>query len=86
MTRDEKDEGNEDHESVSRMADRLKLKKGSRERDRYIHDHMTGLGYRMVPSYVKPDDDDDDDESGGRFRFRGSRSRSRSSDDDGYPF
>ena len=84
MARDDKDEGNEDFDSVSRMADRLKLKKGSRERERYIHDHMTGLGYKMTPSYVRPDDEDDDDDGGrGRFRFRG---RSRGGEDDGYPF
>jgi hypothetical protein len=78
-------EDDDDMESVNRMADRLKLKKGSRERARYVHDHMTGLGYRMQPSYVRPDDDDDDD-GGGRFRFRSSK-RSRDDDDDGgYPF
>lgn len=88
MARDDReDKDTEDFDHVSSMADRLKLKKGSRERSRYIHDHMTGLGYRMVPSYVKDDDDDDDDSRGGRFRFRGNRGRSsRDDDDDGYPF
>jgi hypothetical protein len=82
---DDKDE-NDDYVSVSRMADRLKLK--GRERSKYIHDHMTGFGYRMVPSYVR-----DDDEDSGESRFfggsRGKSSRSRRSgddDDDGYPF
>lgn len=71
-----------DFDTVSGMADRLKLR--GRDRQKYIHDHMTGLGYRHVPSYVK--DDDDDDSSS----FFGSRRRSRSrrddDDDDGYPF
>jgi hypothetical protein len=91
--RDDKND-QEDYESVSAMADRLKLK--GRERSRYIHDHMTSFGYRMVPSYVRDEDEEDDD--GGRFRFGGSRpkTRERSSqrrtrrsdddDDDGYPF
>jgi hypothetical protein len=80
-------EDDDDYASVSQMADRLKLKKGSRERARYIHDHMTGLGYRMQPSYVRPDEDDDDDDGHGRFRFRGRSRSSRDDDDDGgYPF
>jgi hypothetical protein len=76
----------DDYASVAAMADRLKLK--GRDRSKYIHDHMTGFGYKMVPSYVK-DDDDDSDSS----RFFGSRSRSSSrsrrsgdDDDDSYPF
>jgi len=80
--RDEKDEGNEDFDTVSRMAQRLKLK--GRERDRYIDQHMRGLGYRSVPTYVRPDDGDDDDEDSGRSRysFRSSRGRGRGGPDD----
>ena len=86
MPRNDDKSEDDDYASVSRMADRLKLK--GRERSKYIHDHMTGFGYRMVPSYVR--DDDDDRDAGGRF-FGGSRSssrRSRSGDDDedNYPF
>lgn len=85
MPRDEKDDA-DDFDTVSGMADRLKLKKGSRERQRYVHDHMTGLGYRMVPSYVKDDDDDDDDGSKRyRFRSRGSGRGRRDDDDDDWP-
>jgi hypothetical protein len=75
------------YDTVSSMADRLKLK--GKERGSYIHEHMTRSGYRAVPNYVKADDDDDDDDSGSGF-FGGSRrrsgsssrSRSRSRDDD----
>lgn len=82
----DKDNGDDDYAHVSAMADRLKLK--GRDRSKYIHDHMTGFGYKMVPSYVRDEDDDD----GGRFRFGGGSrsggrsSRSREDDDDGYPF
>jgi hypothetical protein len=81
--RDDKDETTADFDHVSDMAARLKLK--GRERDKYIHNHMTGLGYQMVPSYIKPDDDDD---GGSKFSFGRSRSSSRGSrdDDDDYPF
>jgi hypothetical protein len=78
------DENDADYESVAGMADRLGLK-GSR-RTKYIHEHMSGLGYRMQPTYVPGgDDDDDDDDDGlmprGRERHRsGNRGRS---DDDG---
>ena len=81
---DEKDEGNADFDHVAKMATRLKLK--GRERDRYVHQHMTGLGYKMVPSYVHPDDDDDDDSSGGRFFRRSGRGGRNDDDDSEYPF
>ena len=72
-------------DSVSSMADRLKLK--GKERTTYIHEHMTRGGYKAVPNYVKADDDDDDDDSGSPFfgSRRGNRSgsrRSRRRDDD----
>ena len=79
-------------DSVSAMADRLKL--AGSERSRYIHEHMTRGGYKAVPQYVLADDDDDDDDDkgsgffGGGKRKRGSRDgggrRSRSDDDDWY--
>jgi hypothetical protein len=73
------------YDSVSNMADRLKLK--GKERTTYIHEHMTRGGYKAVPNYVKADDDDDDDDSGSPFfgSRRGNRSgsrRSRRRDDD----
>ena len=73
------------YDSVSNMADRLKLKGG--ERSKYIHEHMTRGGYKAVPNYVKADDDDDDDDSSSPFfgSRRGNRSgsrRSRRRDDD----
>jgi hypothetical protein len=84
--RDDKDDSQHDYESVAAMADRLKLK--GKDRNRYIHEHMTGIGYRMVPSYVREEEDEDD--GGGRFRLRGNGNRSRRSsrddDDDDYPF
>lgn len=85
--RNDKDDENEDYASVTRMADRLKLK--GRDRSKYIHDHMTGFGYRMVPSYVREDDDNDSDTRffGGRSRSSSRSRRSRDDDDDdGYPF
>ena len=83
MARNDDKEENDDFAAVSRMADRLKLK--GRDRAKYVHDHMTGFGYRMVPSYVR---DEDDDRDTSRF-FGGKSGRSRRSDgdeDDGYPF
>jgi hypothetical protein len=80
------------YDTVSGMADRLKLK--GEERGRYIHEHMTRSGYKAVPNYVKADDDDDDDDSGSSFfgskrkssssgnGSRSRRSRSRDNDDD----
>jgi hypothetical protein len=62
-----------DFESVSKMADRLKLK--GKDREDYIHDHMTGLGYKARRTYFKGDDDDD----GGKRR---SWAGKRQNDDD----
>lgn len=67
------DEDDGDYQGVSAMADRLKLT--GRDRDRYIHQHMTGLGYKMQPSYIRAEEgDDDDDDDNDRF-FGGRRSR-----------
>lgn len=66
-------------ESVTRMADRLKIK-GS-ERQKYIHEHMTRGGYKAVPNYVKADGDEED-EKGSGFFSGGNRSRRRRRDDD----
>jgi len=61
--------------TVTGMADRLKL--SGKERQTYIHEHMTRSGYRMEPTYVPGGDDDDDDDSSGGF-FGSSRNSSRS--------
>ena len=55
-------------DTVSAMADRLGLK--GKERQQYVHEHMTRSGYRAVPTYVLDDrdDDDDEDDSGGFFK------------------
>jgi hypothetical protein len=66
-------------ESVTAMADRLKIK--GKERQTYIHEHMTRGGYRAVPNYVKADDDEDEDKGSGFFGG-GGRRRNRGKDDD----
>ena len=63
-------------DSVSNMADRLKLT--GKERSQYIHEHMTRSGYKAVPQYVKGSDDDDDDDASPFFG-----KRRRRDDDDG---
>jgi hypothetical protein len=68
------------HDVVSGLADRYKLK--GKDRDKFIHEHMTAGGYRAVPNYVPADKDDDDDDSGPRWVGRSRRSRSRRRDDD----
>jgi CobQ-like glutamine amidotransferase family enzyme len=75
MTREEKDDATLDLEAVTAAAKRLKL--NAADTRRYIHEHMTGFGYKSSRSYFKPkgessgrsffgkgsdDDDDDDDE------------------------
>ena len=79
---DDKTDAQKDYDQTAKQADRLKLK--GKDRDEYIHRHMRGFGYRMVPSYVHPDDDDDEDEGGGFFKR--SRRRNRDESDDDYPF
>jgi hypothetical protein len=65
------------HDVVSGLADRYKLK--GKDRDKFIHEHMTAGGYRAVPNYVRADDDDDDDDSP---RWIGGRKKRRRRDDD----
>lgn len=65
-----------DQARIERMADRLKIPK--RDREQYIHEHMTGLGYKAQRTYKENDDDDD---GGGRYRVRRNR-RNRDDDDD----
>jgi hypothetical protein len=73
MPKDE-DEATTDLTSVTKAAERLKLK--GREKAEYIHKHMVGFGYKASRTYSKPDDDESD---GGGFFSRRSR---RDSDDD----
>jgi hypothetical protein len=80
------------YESVIRMADRMQIK--GKERQAYIHDHMTQGGYEQVQtreSYakVKQAEEEGDGGGGSRWGFGGSsgggssrRSRRDSRDDD----
>lgn len=88
----DKHEDDDDYGTVSKMAERLGLE--GEDKDRYVHRHMTGLGYKTQRSYVK-DEDDEDDDGGflpGRRRGsnrsdtrdrgeRGGRNRRRDNDD-----
>lgn len=71
-------------DDVSNMADRIGLK--GKDKERYIHEHMTRGGYDAVPSYVRREDDDESEEDGGSGFFgssgrgRGSQRREREDD------
>jgi hypothetical protein len=52
-------------DQVSAMAERLGLTDD--DRAKYVHDHMTRAGYKMVPSYIL---EDEGQESGGSDFFR----------------
>lgn len=78
---DKKSDSQADFEETSKRAERLGLK--GRDRAKYVHDHMTGYGYKMVPSYVS---DDDEEEERPFFGGRRKRNRRDDDDDDGYPF
>jgi CobQ-like glutamine amidotransferase family enzyme len=65
MAREEKDDAALDLESVTKAAKRLKL--NAADTRRYIHEHMTGFGYKSNRTYYKPES-----ESGGRRFFGGS--------------
>lgn len=77
------DDNDDLYDTVSAMADRLRL--DGKDRERYIHEHMTRGGYRAVPSYVREEEDDRDDRDSGssffgsRDRDRGGRDRDRDS-------
>lgn len=49
-------------DTVVNMAERLGLE--GDDRGKYVHEHMTRAGYRMVPSYVKEDEGDSGNEGG----------------------
>ena len=66
------------YDRVADMADRLDL--SGREREQYIHEHMTRGGYRAVPQYVRDEGDDQDrdrDSGSGFFRGRDRDDRDR---------
>lgn len=56
-------------DQVMGMADKIGLT--GKDKQRYVHEHMTRSGYDMVPSYVKSSEGGDDDDSD----FFGNRTR-----------
>jgi hypothetical protein len=64
---------NDLYEAVNAMADRIGMN-DPKERQRYVHEHMTRAGYDAVPTYVRREEENDDSssQSGGFF---GGRSR-----------
>jgi len=75
VAKEDRDEAVVDLESVTKAAERLKLK--GREKAEYIHKHMVGYGYKSQRTYTKPKDED-----GGGGGFFSSSRRSRDDDDD----
>jgi hypothetical protein len=67
------------YESVSAMADRIGLE--GRERQDYIHEHMTRAGYDAVPQYVRREEEEEGRGSRRGSGFFGSGSGSGSSSD-----
>jgi hypothetical protein len=53
---EEKSKAEKDLESVTAMGKRMQLK--GKELQAYIHDHMTGFGYKPKTTYTEPDEDD----------------------------
>lgn len=79
------DDVDNDHLTVSEMADKLGL--SGDERERYVHRHMTGMGHAAQRTYVPGDDDDDDRRSRRGTRTDNTRGntgnrRNRNDDDD----
>lgn len=62
-------------DSVNAMAERIGLK--GKDKERYVHEHMTRSGYRAVPQYVLDDTEDEDEEDDGGFFGRSSGRRRR---------
>lgn len=67
------DDQDDFYDSVAAMAERMGLK--GKERERYIHEHMTRSGYRAVPTYVLDEGDEEDSEDDGGFFGSGGRRR-----------
>lgn len=74
----ERSSAQEDYETVSAMAERLKLT--GHDKEDYIRRHMRGFGHKSVTSWVEGDADDE----GGFFgsRKKSDRRRSQRDDDD----
>lgn len=64
--------------AVQAQAKRLGLT--GKDREEYIHKHMTGFGYKARRTYVVPDDSDS--RRGGGFFGRGSSDSDDDGDDD----
>jgi hypothetical protein len=73
---DEDAELTKDLNSIKRMAVRLKLEGG--DLSRYIHEHMTKLGYKAERTYTRPKSAD---KKGSGF-FGGGKSSDDDDDDD----
>lgn len=72
MFQNQSDEEDDTFDQVSSMADRLGLK--GADRQSYIHDHMTQLGYDAMQtreSYLKRPEEPEDQQSGGSRWFGG---------------
>jgi hypothetical protein len=67
-------------DDVSAMAERIGLK--GRDKERYIHEHMTRGGYRAVPSYVRDEEEEEEDEGHGSGFFGSGSQRRRQRPDD----
>jgi hypothetical protein len=69
-------------DSVTAMAERIGL--SGKDKDRYVHEHMTRGGYRAIPQYVKDDEQDEQDDRGSGFfgsrRTRPNRDRDQDQD------
>lgn len=74
MAKEEKDEASIDFDAITAAGKRLKLK--GRELERYIHDHMTGFGYKSKRTYFKAEDDESTEQPFWR------RSKDRDDEDD----
>jgi len=64
-------------DDVSAMADRIGL--SGKDKERYIHEHMTRGGYRAVPSYVRQEEEpeEEDEDGSGFFGNSGTKRRPR---------
>jgi hypothetical protein len=78
-----KQPANEFFDAVSEMANKLFGQDEEEDRGRYIHQHMTRAGYRMVPSYVDDDSSDGKNDDDGFFPSRKTqRTQQRGNDRD----
>lgn len=83
MARPNGDEDDDFFDRVEEMAEHLGMK--GREKEQYIHEHMTRGGYRRVQSrdsYKRVERNDEEEERGSGFFNRGGRDRGRRRNDD----